>query len=85
LNKLLLNLQDRNLLVVAFYEPRTGKTVAEREAALARQLEGLAEAIRLALRETVGARSGDVSCLLGGWGSRKDVTTGQFLDGPKEK
>ena len=59
--------------------------MAEREAALARQLEGLAEAIRLALRETVGARSGDVSYLLGGWGSRKDVTTGQFLDGPKEK
>jgi len=37
------------------------------------------------LRETVGARSGDVSYLLGGWGSRKDVRTGQLLDGPKEK
>jgi hypothetical protein len=37
------------------------------------------------LRETVGARSGDVSYLLEGWGSRKDVRTGQLLDGPKEK
>ena len=40
---------------------------------------------RRELRETVGARSGDVSYLLGGWGSRKDVRTGQLLDGPKEK
>ena len=41
-------MQDRNLLVVASYEPRIGKSVAEREAALSRQLGGLAEAIRLA-------------------------------------
>jgi hypothetical protein len=40
---------------------------------------------RRELRETVGARSGDVSYLLGGWGSRKGVRTGQLLDGPKEK
>lgn len=40
---------------------------------------------RRELCETVGARSGEVSYLLGGWGSRKDVRTGQFLDGPKEK
>jgi hypothetical protein len=40
---------------------------------------------RRELRETAGARSGDVSYLLGGWGSRKDVRTGQLLDGPKEK
>jgi hypothetical protein len=37
------------------------------------------------LRKAVGARSGDVSYLLGGWGSRKNVRTGQLLDGPKEK
>ena len=48
-------MQDRNLLVVASYEPRTGKSVAEREAALSRQLEGLAEAIRLATVETADA------------------------------
>jgi hypothetical protein len=40
---------------------------------------------RKELSETVGARSGDASYLLGGWGSRKDVRTGQLLDGPKEK
>jgi hypothetical protein len=40
---------------------------------------------RRELHETVGARLGDVSYLLGGWGSRKDVRPGQFLDGPKEK
>ena len=40
---------------------------------------------RKELRETVGARSGDVSYLLGGWGSRKDRRTGQLSDGPKEK
>jgi hypothetical protein len=40
---------------------------------------------RRELRETVGDRSGDVPYLLGGWGSRKDVRTGQLLDGPKEK
>jgi hypothetical protein len=37
------------------------------------------------LRETVGARLGDISYLLGGWGSRKDIRTGQLLDSPKEK
>jgi hypothetical protein len=37
------------------------------------------------LSETVGARSGDVSYLLRGWGSRKNVRTGQLLDGPKEE
>jgi hypothetical protein len=26
-----------------------------------------------------------VPCFLGGWGTRKDVRTGQLLDGPKEK
>jgi len=40
---------------------------------------------RRELRKTVGARLGDVPYLLGGWGSRKDVRTGQLLDGPKEK
>jgi len=40
---------------------------------------------RRELRETVGERSRDVPYLLGGWGSRKDVRTGQLLDGPKEK
>ena len=39
---------------------------------------------RRELRETVGDRSRDVPYLLGGWGSRKDVRTGQLLDGPKE-
>jgi hypothetical protein len=33
----------------------------------------------------LGDRSRDVPYLLGGWGSRKDVRTGQVLDGPKEK
>jgi hypothetical protein len=37
------------------------------------------------LRATAGDRSGDVSYLLGGWGSKKDIRTGQLLDGPKEK
>jgi hypothetical protein len=27
----------------------------------------------------------DALYLLGGWGSKKDVRTGQLLDGPKEK
>jgi hypothetical protein len=45
-------LQDRNLLVTASYEPRIGKSIAEREATLSRQLGGLAEAIRLATIET---------------------------------
>jgi hypothetical protein len=40
---------------------------------------------RRELRETVGERSRDVPYLLGGWGSRKDVRTGQLLDGPREK
>jgi hypothetical protein len=40
---------------------------------------------RRQLCETAGVRSGDVSYLLGGWSSRKDVRTGQLLDGPKEK
>jgi len=40
---------------------------------------------RRELREAAGARSGDVSYLLGGWGSRKDVRTGQLSDGPKEE
>jgi hypothetical protein len=37
------------------------------------------------LRKAIGARSGDVPYLLGGWGSRKDVRTGRLLDGPQEK
>jgi hypothetical protein len=36
-------------------------------------------------RETAGDKSGDVSYLLGGWGTRKDVRTGQLLDSPKEE
>jgi len=40
---------------------------------------------RRKLRRTVGDRSGDVPYLLGGWGPKKDVRTGQFLDGPREK
>jgi hypothetical protein len=36
-------------------------------------------------REAVGASSGDVPYPLGGQCSRKDVRTGQLLDGPKEK
>jgi hypothetical protein len=40
---------------------------------------------RRELREAVGARAGDVPYLLGGWGARKNVTTGRFLDGPKER
>jgi hypothetical protein len=40
---------------------------------------------RRELRESVGDRSGDVSYLLGRWGSRKDVRTGQFVDGPEKK
>ena len=40
---------------------------------------------RRELRKAVGARSGDVPYLLRGWGSRKNVTIGRFLDGPKEK
>jgi hypothetical protein len=48
----LLKLQDRNLLVVASYDPRDGSSTAIREAALSRQLQGLAEAARLATIET---------------------------------
>ena len=40
---------------------------------------------RSELRAVVGGRSGDVPYLLGGWGSKKDIRTGQLLDGPKEK
>jgi hypothetical protein len=48
----LLKLQDRNLLIVALYEARDRRSAVEREAALARQLRGLAEATRLATIET---------------------------------
>jgi hypothetical protein len=37
------------------------------------------------LRAATGDRSGDIPYLLGGWGSKKDVRTGQLSDGPKEK
>jgi hypothetical protein len=37
------------------------------------------------LLATVGDRPGDVPYLLGGYGSKKDIRTGQLLDGPKEK
>jgi hypothetical protein len=37
------------------------------------------------LRAAAGDRSGDISYLSGGWGSKKGIRTGQFLDGPKEK
>jgi hypothetical protein len=40
---------------------------------------------RRELRAAAGDRSGDVPYLLGGWGSKKDIRTGQLLDGPKEK
>jgi hypothetical protein len=40
---------------------------------------------RRELRAAVGDRSGDVSYLLGGWGTKKDARTGQLLDGRKEK
>jgi hypothetical protein len=40
---------------------------------------------RRELRKAVGARSGDVLYLLGGYGLRKDVRTGRLLDGPQEK
>ena len=40
---------------------------------------------RRELRATAGDRWGDVPYLLGGWGTRKDVRTGQLLDGPKEE
>jgi hypothetical protein len=40
---------------------------------------------RKELREAVDDRSGDVTYLLGGWGSRKDVRTGRLLDGLEEK
>jgi hypothetical protein len=40
---------------------------------------------RKELRQAVGDRSGDVPYLLGGWGPKKDVRTGQFVDGPKER
>jgi hypothetical protein len=50
----LLCLQDRNLLVAVSYEARDGRSTAEREAALARQLRGLTEAMRLATIETAG-------------------------------
>jgi hypothetical protein len=51
----LLKSRDRNLLVVASYEPRDGRSTAEREAALSRQLRGLAEAVQLANIETTDA------------------------------
>jgi hypothetical protein len=37
------------------------------------------------LRAAAGDRSGDMSYLLEGWGSKKDIRTGQLLDDPKEK
>jgi hypothetical protein len=40
---------------------------------------------RRELRATVGDRSGDVPYLLGGWGSKKNIRTGQLIDGPKEE
>jgi hypothetical protein len=40
---------------------------------------------RRELRAAAGDRWGDVPYLLGGWGTRKDVRTGQLLDGPKEE
>jgi hypothetical protein len=40
---------------------------------------------RRELRAAAGDRWGDVPYLLGGWGTRKDVRTGQLLDGLKEK
>jgi hypothetical protein len=40
---------------------------------------------RKVLRAAVGDRWGDVPYLSGGWGMRKDVRTGQLLDGPKEE
>lgn len=39
---------------------------------------------RRELRAAAGDRWGDVPYLLGGWGTRKDVRTGQLLDRPRE-
>jgi hypothetical protein len=39
---------------------------------------------RKALREVAGDRWRDASYLLGGWSGRKDVKTGEFVDGPRE-
>jgi len=33
----------------------------------------------------MAGKSGDIPYLLGGWGSKKDIRTGQLLDGPKEE
>jgi ribonuclease HI len=40
---------------------------------------------RKALRIAAGERGGDLSYLLGGWGKRKDATTGKLIDGEKNK
>jgi hypothetical protein len=32
-----------------------------------------------------GERGGDLSYLLGGWGKRKEATTGKLVDGEKKK
>jgi len=40
---------------------------------------------RKALRDAAGDRWGDASYLLGGWSGRKDVKTGKFVDGPRER
>jgi hypothetical protein len=58
----LLRLQDRALLITASYEPRDGKSAVEREAALTRQLCGLAESVRLAKLKTVGERLDVLLC-----------------------
>ena len=50
----LLRLQHRKLLVAASYEPRDNQSTAEREAALAKQLLGLSEAVQAARIEAAG-------------------------------
>jgi hypothetical protein len=37
------------------------------------------------LRAAAGDRSGHIPYLLGGWGSKKDIRTGQLFGSPKEK
>jgi hypothetical protein len=58
----LLRLQNRTLLIAASYEPRDGKSTAEREAALARQLHGLSESIQMARSQTAGEQIDVLLC-----------------------
>jgi hypothetical protein len=57
----LLRLQHRKLLIAASYEPRDNQSTAAREAALAKQLLGISEAVQAARTE---AASDQVDILL---------------------